>query len=106
MKLFLLLPLLVSICETFLTSYIDIQFDRIDIIFQDEKFVDFSKLKVRKVNKTRALIGEFTYKIPMGNDIMIEGRLYKKQGGEYRLMPYRAPRKPYCEANIDDRKYF
>lgn len=83
-------------------TYFDITFEKFELIFQDENFADFSKLRVKRQNRTRALVGEYTYKVPFGNEIMLEGKFYKKQGGEYRLMPYRSALKPYCQANIED----
>lgn len=82
--------------------YFDITLEKFDLLFQDDKFSDFSKLKVKKQNRTRALVGEYTFKIPFGDEIMMEGKFYKKQGGEYRLLPYRSALKPYCQANIED----
>jgi hypothetical protein len=43
---------------------------------------------------------------PIGNDVMFEGSIYVKQGGEYRQMPYRLPRKGYCDFAATDIYYY
>lgn len=64
--------------------------------------MDFSGIKVRKVNNTRVLIGEVIFKKPIGNEIMISINLLKKQGNEYKLTPYRALPTPFCDFCMKD----
>lgn len=86
-------------------QFFDIQFDRFELMFQNESFFDYSKLRVRKYNKTvRLLIGEITYNQPIGNEIIVEVKGYKKQGNQYRLLPYHAAPTPYCTSLENDRK--
>jgi len=59
-------------------------------------------LKVRKINKTRTLVGDVLIKSPLGDDVTIETAVYVKQGGEYRLMPYRLPPVPFCSFAAKD----
>jgi hypothetical protein len=69
------------------------------------KFVDWSQLKVRKMNKTRKMAGNVTYHVPLDNSFITFSNLYKKQGGEYRLMPYTLPKEGFCDFMGSD-KYF
>lgn len=71
--------------------------DRFEEIYANESYVDFSKLKVRRVNKTRAIIGEVEFKQLLGNDVLVDIKIYKKQGGEYRKMPYEILHQPFCD---------
>lgn len=54
-------------------------------------------MKVRKVNGTRKLFGYVVYHIPVGNDFDAEGFAYIKQGGEYRRLPFKVPKKKFCD---------
>lgn len=96
----LILILLIKLVE----SYFDAQMDRFEVLYQNLSYSDFSQLKVRKVNKVRSLVGEIKFFVPFGNDITIEAKAYKKQGGEYRQMPYKFPPMPFCDFLIQDRK--
>jgi hypothetical protein len=49
------------------------------------------------MNKTRKLVGNVTYHVPVDNSYIAITNLYKKQGGEYRMMPYTLPKKGYCD---------
>lgn len=53
--------------------------------------------KVKKVNKTRSIFGSFFYHVPFGNDIKVEIKTLKKQGGEYRYLPYTLLPGPFCD---------
>ncbi|KAL7014671.1 hypothetical protein ACKWTF_016052 [Chironomus riparius] len=59
--------------------------------------MDWSDVKVKKINKTRSIVGEVTFHQAVGNEIMLDGVAYVKQGGEYRVMPYKKPKKPLCQ---------
>lgn len=70
---------------------------------------DWSQLKIRKIsntNRTRAIFGDVFLYIPFGNNIEVAVEAYKKQGGEYRLMPYRVPRQPFCDCLIKDELFY
>lgn len=82
--------------------FFDIQIDRFEDIFTDPKYFNYSTVKVRKVNKTRSIVGEMVNLQPIGNDVLGGGNLYKKQGNEYRLMPYKVQMVPLCDALIND----
>jgi hypothetical protein len=69
-----------------------------------QEFVDFTTLKARKVNKTsRGFIGTIKILIPdMNNDWKVAFFLHKKQGGEYRKLPYNRPLTGICtEMSLD-----
>lgn len=61
--------------------FFDLQMDRLELLYQDDSFIDFNKLRVRKMNKTvRAIVGEVNLKQKIGNEVLVEGKMYKKQG--------------------------
>jgi hypothetical protein len=70
-----------------------------------ENFVDWSQLKVRKIDKIRKLVGNVTYHVPLDNSYFATTNIYKKQGGEYRLMPYTLPKKGLCDF-MNSEKFF
>jgi len=53
--------------------------DRTEIIFETPSIVEF-QIRVKKVNKTRSLVGSITFHEPFGNNIKVEGKALKKQG--------------------------
>jgi hypothetical protein len=59
--------------------------------------IDFTALKVKKLNKNRGLVGPVKINIPLDNTYTVEGKLYKKQGGEYKETPYKLPKKALCD---------
>ena len=78
-------------------SYFDVQMDRFEVMEQDTRYTDWSEMKIRKVSKVRSLIGHVKIEVPVGNNVLVEGKAYKKQGGEYRLMPYHVSPLPLCD---------
>lgn len=64
-----------------------------------------SRLKVKKIKKDRACFGPVEVKASIDNSYLIEGKLYMKQGGEYRVLPYKLPNKPICDFLNED-KFF
>ena len=104
-------------------AFFDIQLEKMEIVEQDLAYVDASKIKVRKYNKTtRAVFGEVEYIQPFDNTMMLEGKIYKKQGlsifkptslliflimlgGEYRLTPYKHLPSPFCMTISSDSEY-
>jgi hypothetical protein len=59
---------------------------------------DFTGVRIKKINKTtRAFVGTFYILTPVfDNDGRIDAELYKKQGGEYRKLPYNLAPEPIC----------
>lgn len=62
----------------------------------DTTYADYSGLKVRKHNGTRKMYGNVTFKVPIDNTFTREMVSFIKQGGEYRLLPYKFPSMPFC----------
>lgn len=72
----------------------------------DRTYIDYSSLKVRKVNKTRMIIGNTTYNIPLDDTFLSSVAVYVKQGNQYRLMPFKIPKKPNSKFYNDDKMYY
>lgn len=53
--------------------------DRFEIEFETKELAEWH-LKIRKVNKSRAVYGYITTYVPMGNDFSTEYKTMKKQG--------------------------
>lgn len=66
--------------------------------------MDFSNLKVKKVNRTsRMLIGTIVVPTPdIDNSVKADFVFHQKQGGEYRKLPYSLPPKSLCEFCNED----
>lgn len=60
-------------------------------------------VRVKKVNKTRSIVGYIFYYEPFGNNIKVEIRTLKKQGGEYRYMPYKQVPEAFCDVLAKDK---
>jgi hypothetical protein len=87
-------------------AYVEIELETAEQILGDTKnFLDWRELKIRKMNKTRKVVGNVTYHASIDNSYVAVTTLYKKQGGEYRLMPYTLPKMGYCDFLNSD-KYF
>jgi hypothetical protein len=65
---------------------------------------DLSQIRIKRINgtKERGLFGFFTIKGPVNDSYKFKVTLYKKQGGQYRLMPYNSPLTPWCSAFNSD----
>lgn len=59
--------------------------------------MDFSNFKVRKVDGVRKIVAIMTINSELGNNFVLEVVFYKKQGGEYRKMPFKFLPKPFCD---------
>lgn len=67
--------------------------------------VDASTVKVRKVGKDRKIFGQFTYKQPLNNSVLIKLTVSKKTGSGYNTMPYKIE-KPICNFFSDDSYFY
>lgn len=65
------------------------------LLRQDPKYVNGSGIKIRKVNGTRGIVGKGIIHIPITKNDILRISSYKKQGGEYRMLPYKLERK-FC----------
>lgn len=71
--------------------------------FEGGEYMDWTSLKVKKINKTmRGLFGNHTTLIPFDNTFEADIIVFKKQGGEFRKLPYRIPRTKYCDVFVAD----
>jgi len=61
------------------TNFFEIILDRAEVLYQNPTFGEVS-IRVKKVNRTRALIGYIALKNPLGNDFNAEYKTLKKQG--------------------------
>ena len=66
-------------------------------IIPNIEFADFSKLKVKKINRKHLVDGSFIYKEELSNEYNCSVELFKKQGGEYRKTAYKLPMKGCCD---------
>jgi hypothetical protein len=78
-----------------------VEVQRIEVTVGDSSFIDISQMKIRKnvVNgiRTKSANGPFIINTPIDITYLHEVRTYKKQGGQYRLMPFKLPIVPFCE---------
>jgi hypothetical protein len=66
--------------------------------FKKSDYVNFDNMKVKKVNRTHHLVvGEVIFHVPVGNEVMITTRLFKKAGNDYKLLPFRTPPQGWCD---------
>jgi len=87
-------------------AYFDFQVQQCIQNGGNKSLVDYSDLKVRRHNGTRKLYGSVVYHIPMGNSYDAQGFAYFKQGGEYRLIPFQVPKKPFCNFFFDELYFY
>jgi len=60
-------------------------------------YIDMTGLKVRRENKTRKIFGKIIYHSAFDNSHVVEMAAFKKQGGEYRLLPYKLAPQNFCD---------
>ncbi|KAL7037961.1 hypothetical protein ACKWTF_009418 [Chironomus riparius] len=106
MDKFLILFVLIFACEVFTMDlmnsnstnkkFFELILDRFELLTESPEIADWH-IRVRKVNKTRALVGFISIYEPFGNNFLTEYKVLKKQGGEYRYLPYSVPRSPICD---------
>ena len=70
-----------------------------------ENLMDWTKLKTKKKNKTQKMVGPLIFHTKIDNSYLVEITVFLKQGGEYRLMPYKLPKKGVCDFISSD-EYF
>lgn len=68
---------------------------------------DWSGLRVKKINRTaRAIVGTLLVLTnEIDTDVKVEVQLFKKQGGEYRKLPYNFPQSEFC-ASVNRDNYW
>ncbi|KAL7037956.1 hypothetical protein ACKWTF_009414 [Chironomus riparius] len=83
-------------------QFFEIILDRVENVFETPSIIEW-QVRIKKVNKTRSFVGSMAFKVPIGNDFKVGLKLMKKQGGEYRYMPYSSPPTAYCDIIINDK---
>lgn len=79
--------------------------ERAEQLSGDTNFIDWTTMKVTKVNRTRLLVGKPIYHVPLDDSYFMEGSLYKNQGGQYRLTPFKVMRVGFCTL-MSNEKFF
>lgn len=89
-------------------GYVELNLDYCEQVESDkENCVDWSDLRVKKLNKTfRGIVGTTIFNVEFGNEFFLSGTAYVKQGGEYRMMPFKLPEIPFCDIVRDDFYYY
>ncbi|KAG5676538.1 hypothetical protein PVAND_006364 [Polypedilum vanderplanki] len=104
LALFVLCLTLVVSADVFKPKpYFELIMDRFETIFENKKYFEWN-IKIKKINKTtRGIFGFAYFHVPIGNDIKFEGKVLKKQGGEYRYLPYGVKPEPICDLFANDK---
>jgi hypothetical protein len=66
-----------------------------------------TNIKVKRIpgTKTRGVFGPIIVNGDLDDNFNVLVKIYIKQGGEYRLMPFKHPPQPICEF-INNEKYY
>lgn len=88
-------------------AYMEIEIHNCEQTFGDrDNFIDFSDLKVRKMNKTtRGIFGKMVIHTELDNSYIASVKVFVKQGGEYRALPYKV-QKAICDFCNEDEFLF
>lgn len=71
-----------------------------------EEFVDLTGLKVKKVNKERKVFGKVIFHQFFDDSVTLAVEAYVKQGGEYRLMPFKPQAQGVCSYTKHHKQYY
>lgn len=82
-------------------AYFDVEITALEQ-YSGMEYFDYSGLKVKKINKTRAVAGTIINHVPLEDNYLMGFEVFKKQGGEYRKQPFRIPQQNACEYMIKD----
>jgi hypothetical protein len=84
-------------------SYLEIELQKFNQTFSTGA-MDTSKIRVKRINgtKERGLYGPWIARGPIDDSYKVKATMYRKQGGEYRLLPYNFPLADYCTALNSD----
>lgn len=70
------------------------------------EYFDYRDLRIRKKGKTQAIYGNMTAHVSVDNSAAVQTKVFIKQGGEYRLMPYKIPSKGICDWHNEDKLFY
>jgi hypothetical protein len=65
--------------------------------------MDFTTLKIKRVNKTRVFYGKIVHHVEFDDTFIMTENILKKQGGEYRLLPFKVDATPACSFYQQDK---
>jgi hypothetical protein len=87
-------------------AYFDIELQRI-VQTYGEDFIDGRNIKIKKIpgTKFRGVFGSATIPESLDETFKVLTNIYVKQGGEYRLMPFKFSPQPLCEFVNNDKTY-
>ena len=78
-------------------AYLDFEFQSIEQTVGQGSFSNF-EVKVKKINKTtRGIFGTVVQHVEIDDTFLAGAFLSKKQGGEYRMLPYNFPLTKICD---------
>jgi len=79
-------------------AYFELNLDRSEpMIKNDTKFLNLDRYRVRKVNRTHhLLVGDYVVKVDIDESFDTQTLLYQKAGNDYKLMPFRLKKQPFC----------
>jgi hypothetical protein len=85
--------------RNFQNSFYDVELQNLISKFSDG-LIDLSQMRVRRVKgtKERGMSGPWINHGPIDNSFKFKVTFFKKQGGEYRLLPYNMPLSEFCSA--------
>jgi hypothetical protein len=95
-------------CETLTFKHFQSSFLEIELQKHEQKFtngvMDFSQVRVKRIpgTKTQALYGPMIIRGPIYDTYKVKMTIYKKQGGQYRLMPLTYPLGDACSLVSND----
>lgn len=81
------------------SAFTEASLNGVDVLTKNAKeHVNFDKLKVKRMNRTHhGFLGELEVFEEFGNQYTITGLIYKQQGYEYRLTPFKLGPLGWCE---------
>lgn len=81
-------------CSLVVKSNYELTIKDFEVMFPNDT-TNMNKIKMKRINRTHPhfLFGEVETFRDFGNEIEVEGKLFKMQGYEYREMPYKFKRK-------------
>jgi hypothetical protein len=89
--------------DFFQSAYLEVEVQKFNQTFSTG-WMDTSKIRIKRINRTkeRGLHGPWIVRGPIDDTYKVKATIYKKQGGEYRLLPYNFPLADYCSAINSD----
>jgi hypothetical protein len=85
------------------SSYLEVELQKFNQTFSTGA-MDTSKIRVKRINgtKERGMHGPWIIRGPIDDTYKVKATFHRKQGGEYRLLPYNFPQADYCSTINND----